>query len=219
MVLEKSTALAMRCPTCGRLKIDQLNIFQLSGNRVHEIYCDCGSKKMSVQKKGSDHITLKYYCIICNHEHKAILPAQEFWSRNKVGSLLCHETKLNLGYYGPYELIKEKLKEQQKELDSMANDLGFDDFADPEVMLAILDYLHDIAAQGNLFCECGSHDINVDLSSDKIKLSCNNCGTTRNIPAENRQDLEMLKEKGELMLNMSVANKNKTNPKDPWINI
>lgn len=217
MVLEKSTALAMRCPTCGRLEIEQLNIFQLSGGNSHDIYCECGSKKMSITKKGTDHINLDYYCIICDHEHSTLIPAQEFWSKNKVSSILCLETKLNLGYFGPYKLIKEKVRKQQKELDSMANDLGFEDFADPELMLAILDYLHDIAAQGNLFCECGSHDINVDLNSDEIKLSCNNCGATKKIPAQNRQELDYLKQKGELMLKIPAEAGN--NPKDPWINI
>lgn len=99
----------------------------------------------------------------------------------------------------------------------MANDLGFDDFADPELMLAILDYLHDIAANGSLFCQCGSHDINVDLFSDQIRLICNNCGAARIVSAKKSKDLDYLKQKGELMLNIPAGTGN--NPKDPWINI
>lgn len=101
MVLEKSTALAMRCSTCGRLKIDQLNIFELSGDTSSDLYCECGSKKISVTKKGSDYIKVDYYCIICDHEHSVVLPAQNFWSKNKLSSLVCLETNLNLGLLWP----------------------------------------------------------------------------------------------------------------------
>ena len=217
MVLELSTALAMRCPTCGRLNIDQLNIFQLSGDTRHKIFCECGSHKMTVSKKGADHIVVEYYCIICDHEHSAMLSANKFWSKNHLSSLVCLETKLNLGYYGPYMLINEKLEKQQEDLNSMADELGYDDFSDPELILAILDYLHDIAANGGLFCECGSHDISIDLSSEKVKLICNNCQATYVVPVSSRKDLDRLKKLDELVLDLQAGTTK--NPKGPWINI
>jgi predicted nucleic acid-binding Zn finger protein len=217
MVLELSTALAMRCPTCGRLDINQLNIFQLSGDIRHEIYCECGSHKMTVSKKRSDYIVVEYYCIICDYEHSVVLPGNKFWSKNHLSSLSCLETNLNLGYFGPYRLIAEKLEKQQEELDSMADELGYDDFSDPELILAILDYLHDIAANGNLFCECGSHDINIDLSSEKVKLICNNCRASYVVPVNSRKELDRLKKLDELVLDFQPgATKN---PRGPWINI
>ena len=217
MVLELSTALAMRCPICGRLNIDQLNIFQLSGDTRHKIYCECGSHKMTVSKKGADYIVVEYYCIICDYEHSVLLSGNKFWSKRHLSSLVCLETNLNLGYYGSYELINDKLQKQQEELDSMADELGFNDFSDPELILAILDYLHDIAANGNLYCECGSHDISIDLSSERVKLICNKCQASYVVPVTSRKDLDKLKKLDHLVLDFQ-AGKTK-NSRGPWINI
>ncbi|MFW5855637.1 MAG: hypothetical protein ACOCVB_00035 [Bacillota bacterium] len=218
MVLELSTALAMRCPTCGRLDIDQLNIFQLSGGSSHHIDCECGNRKMTVAKKGTDYISISYYCIICEKEHSVVIPARRFWTPERLQSLVCVETNLNLGYYGSYRLIDRKLKKQQEELNSMANELGFDDFVDPELMLSILDYLHDIAANGNLFCECGSHDIDIDLFSDRIKLICKDCQASFTIPATSRRDLDKLKKLDELIIDLSTGGISQYS-RGPWINI
>jgi len=87
----------------------------------------------------------------------------------------------------------------------MANELGFDEFADPEVMLEILDYLHDIAATGGLYCECGSHNINIELFSDKLELSCNSCSAVKQIPASKRADLDAIKKLDEIIVNFSTS--------------
>lgn len=206
MVIELSTALAMRCPICGRLDVHQLNVFQLLEDEPHNFYCRCGSNKASITRKGGRYIAVDYYCIICDEEHTIIIPRKLFWSRNRLNSLLCLETDLNLGYYGPYKLIKVELDRQQQELDLMANELGFDDFADPEVMLEMLDYLHDLAAAGGFYCQCGNHDINIELFSDRLELSCNNCGSFMQVPASCSGDYNSLKELGEIVIKLNPAN-------------
>lgn len=217
MVIELSTAFAMRCPTCGQLETHQLNIFHLSGDKSHDIYCECGSKKASISKKGTKYIQIRYYCIICDHDHSITVPKEVFWTKNHLSPLVCLDTDLNLGYFGSYSLIKKEIDRQQEELDSMANELGFEEFVDPEIMLGTLDYLHDIAALGGLLCECGSHDINIDLYSDRIQLGCNKCNSNLLIPASSKKDLEKLKKLDEVIIR-SGQEKFK-NSKDPWINI
>ncbi|ACL70552.1 hypothetical protein [Halothermothrix orenii] len=216
MVIEHSSAFAMRCPTCGRLEVNQLNIFQLSGNKTHRIKCQCGRQKVSFKRKGRKFISIKFYCIICDREHVTVIPRDEFFTKNHLNVLVCPNTELNLGYYGSYLLLREELNRQQEELNSIANEMGFDDFNDPEIMLEVLDHLHDIAAEGSLFCECGSHDINIDLFSDKIQLLCNNCNSSLVVPASTREDVDLLKNKDEVIIKMS---KKPGSSKDPKINI
>lgn len=215
MVLELSTAFAMRCPVCGRLEVDQINIFQLSGNRKHTIYCECGSEKAIISRKGSSYLVMDYYCIICDYKHSIVIPKEKFWTKNHLNILGCLETDLSLGYYGPYKLIKEELESQQRDLASLADELGFDDFIDPELMLEVLDYLHDSAANSNLYCECGSHDINIELFSDKVELTCNNCQASLIIPAAYREDLVRLKMSDEIVLSFSPEST--IHSKHPWI--
>jgi len=216
MLLEYSTAFALRCPTCGRLDTDKVHIFDLSGNKKHDIFCECGTKKASITRMDARHIKLDYYCIICEEEHSVIITASDFWSKNHLNTLVCTNTNLNLGYYGPHSLLKKELRKQQEELDSMANDLGFDDFVDPELMLEVLDYLHDAAAAGKLVCECGSHNINIELFSDSLELSCNNCGAKLSISASSENDLKKLRMSDEIVLKYNPGNKKKEKPN--WMN-
>ncbi|MFW5991590.1 MAG: hypothetical protein ACOCQN_00165 [Halanaerobiaceae bacterium] len=205
MVIEKSTAFAMRCPTCGRLDVEQINIFQLSGDGEVVFRCDCGTTKATIRKRGGSYISVNYYCIICDKPHSIVLPKNIFWSRKHLNTLHCLDTDLNLGYFGSYRLIREELERQQEELNSMANELGFDEFADPEVMLEILDYLHDIAATGGLYCECGSHNINIELFSDKLELSCHHCNARLKISAAKRADLDNIKKMDEIIISFTTG--------------
>ncbi|MFW5980429.1 MAG: hypothetical protein ACOCRB_00260 [Halanaerobiaceae bacterium] len=215
MVIELSTAFALRCSGCGDIKIDQINVFQLSGNQKHKIYCECSNEKSIIQKKGK-YIEITFYCILCDYEHKLIIPEKKFWLKDSYNSLVCPNTDLNLGYYGSYKKIIELIKKQQEDLNSMANELGFDDFANPEILLEVLDYLHDIAARGDLSCECGSYDIYIDLASDEVRLSCGYCNSQMSIPAASRKDLIQLRKSDKLQLESSSGT---GNSKDPWINM
>ncbi|MFW6238585.1 MAG: hypothetical protein ACOC5A_05075, partial [Halanaerobiales bacterium] len=145
MALEISTAFALRCPECGHIDLEQINIFQLSGGAQFILRCDCGGEMGTIVRRDSGSISLNYNCLICNKEHSLVITPRKFWSTSRLFSLDCLETDLNLGYYGSYSHLCEKLAQQKEELDSLASELGFDDFADPEVMLDILDRLHDIA--------------------------------------------------------------------------
>ncbi|MFW6034650.1 MAG: hypothetical protein ACOCRZ_00195 [Halothermotrichaceae bacterium] len=205
MVVDLSTAFAMRCPDCGRLDVHHINIFQLSGDRRLDFVCECGTRKAVLKRKGKKYISITYYCIICEKEHRVILPRGVFWARKHLNSLVCLDTDLNLGYFGSYKLIREELNRQQEELDSMADELGFDDFANPEIMLEILDYLHDIAAAGGLYCECGSHNINIELFSEKLELSCNNCNSVRQISASTKDDLTRIKSLDEIIIKFTAG--------------
>lgn len=205
MLLELSTAFAMRCSECGRMELNIIDIFHLSGKQKVSLQCECGTHKAIISRKGSDYISIRYYCIICDSEHNIVLPRKVFWSKRHLNSIVCFESDLNLGYFGSYKLVNEELERQQEELNSMANDLGFDEFINPEIMLGILDYLHDIAAKSSLYCECGNHNINIELFSDRLEISCNNCFAVKKIPASTREDLDKIKKLDEIILNISTG--------------
>ena len=212
MVVELSIAFAIRCPDCGRLGVDRVNIFQLSGNKGYSIYCECGSRKAVIRREKSGRITINYQCIICDYSHSIVINKDQYWSNTCINSIYCPETNLNLGYYGSYKLIKAELDRQQEELDLMADELGIDDFVNPELMLNILDFLHDLSAGGYLYCECGCHDIYIELFYDRVELTCNNCSATLTISATSVKDLNKLKIMDEIVLKLKHS-------RGPWINI
>lgn len=204
MVIELSTTFAIRCGMCSSLELYQLNIFDLSGDKNCDIFCKCGSQLLSITRKGSKYLSIKYYCIICDLEHTVLIPNSIFWTKNRVNSLLCLETGLNLGYYGSYTKLQRELDRQQKELDLMANDLGFADFVNPEIILEVLDFIHDMAELGVLFCECGCSDLNIELFFDSLELTCNNCNSAIIIPAANKNHLNKLKKMNEVVIKLNT---------------
>ena len=218
MVLELANLFAMRCPACGRLGTDPVNIFDLSGKSQKHLSCGCGSEKAVIWRNDKKKIGIRYYCIICEVTHRKLISASKFWSKDELHSFHCLKTGLNLGYYGPYHLIRAELDRQQAELNSMADELGFEDFVDPELMLEILDYLHDLAASGRLVCACDSKDINVELFFDRVELNCNDCQASLNVPAASREDIKHLRSCSEVVLDVSPPSPSSPN-KDPWINI
>ncbi len=210
MLIDKNIALAIRCSKCGLLDIHQLNIFHLSGQKKVSLRCECGHQKINLYRE-KDDINLSPYCLVCGKRHDINLDHKKFWTKNTVKSLNCPRTGLNLGYYGPYYILQSKIDRQQKELELLAAGLGFDDFTDPEIMLSVLDLLHDFAANGSLNCECGSKDIGIDLSEDEIHLNCFQCPGRLNISAVNLADLKFLENLTEIVLKYK-SNKSPLNP-------
>lgn len=216
MVINLSTTVALSCPACGRLERDKINIFELPVGELKQIRCSCGAEKGSLKRKENSYIEINYFCLNCNKAHRMYISPEKFWQSEGVNTLSCKDEGLNPGYFGPPEKVDRELKREKEELDLMAQELGFDDFENPEIMLESLAYLDDLAATGSFRCECGSHDINIELFSDKIILICNQCSTHLNIPAAQESDLKKIRQLNSVELH-SIQGESK-NSLDPWIN-
>lgn len=88
----------------------------------------------------------------------------------------------------------------------MANDLGFDEFVNPEIMLEVLDYLDDIAASGRLYCDCGSHNINIELFLIGLNFPVITV-MLLNRSRLQKDDLEAVKKLDEIKVNISTKTK------------
>ncbi len=212
MVIEYFTTISLRCPVCGRLDIHPISIFDFSGKSGKDIYCECGYRKVKLGNKNFKRFWIQFSCIICEMEHTLYYTPAEFWGLRLL-TIHCPDTDLKLGYLGPEILVQGEIQDQQQDLDDMIKDLGFDDyFRDPEVMLGVLDILHDIAETGGLFCQCGNRNIDIDMYPDKIELLCRNCQGITMINARTVSDLEQLKETKRVIL---IKGKNTALHSDP----
>ncbi len=199
MIIEKTASLALRCSDCGKLETHKLNIFHLSGDNKLYLDCECGHNKIEVRRSGGDFI-VSPYCLACGRYHKISIPEKRVWNVSRVQTLSCPRTRLNLGYYGPFSLLQHEIDRQQRELELLTDGLGFDDFADPKVMLTALDILHDFAARGELNCECGSREVHIELLSEQIVLTCQVCAGGLSIPASSPHDINRLESFDNLLL-------------------
>jgi hypothetical protein len=217
MVIKFSTAVALSCPACGRLEKDVVNIFELPLGELKQLRCSCGAEKASLLRKENAYIEIYYFCLNCNQAHKMVISPEKFWHSQNLNPLPCKEEGLNPGYFGPPEKVSREIRKEKEELNLMAEELGFDDFKNPEIMLQALDIIDDLAFKGSISCECGSEDINIEIFSERIQLICNNCSSHLDISASNNYDLEKLRHLNSVKLH-NVQGKTK-NSLDPWINL
>lgn len=200
MLINLATTIALSCPACGRLEKEKLNVFELPIDKLVHLSCSCGAEKTSLVRKKNSDIEINYFCLHCNTAHQLQISQQKFWYSKNLNLLSCEKTGLNPGFFGPPPLINEELKKERRDLELMAEELGFDEFKNPDIMLQVLDFIHDIAAEGALKCECGSDNLNIELFSDEIQLICSCCGAYLNIAASNKDDLASLKQLNKIQL-------------------
>ncbi|HAA89178.1 MAG: Uncharacterized protein XD63_1116 [Thermoanaerobacterales bacterium 50_218] len=200
MLVATDVAVALRCPNCGRIKFQGLSLFTFSAQKTVRFTCTCGTPLLVISTKDRRVFYIQLDCIMCEGRHLFQHTLREIWSSD-VLSLACEETGIEVCFLGPPEEVKRCIEEQERSLKEMAEDLGFSDyFANPEVMYEVLDFLHNIAEEGKLSCECGNFQIEVEIFADRIELRCPGCGAMGIINAESEEDLETLKDTWEIRL-------------------
>jgi|SRR6056297_59145 len=212
MLLDKTIELALCCHKCGRLEKTKINIFELRNGHFLNLKCSCGCAKARIKKKGENHLQFEYNCVLCDGHHRRLFDQKKFWSFHYIDQIKCLETGLEIGFYGPSDLIDDELNKQKNELEIMADELGLNDYQKPELLLEVFNIVHDRATLSKLYCECGSDDIDVKLYFNKIELKCRNCGSTLNIFAETEEQLNEIKNKDKIII------KNKSMTKSGWSN-
>lgn len=194
MLLNTGTTLAMRCSSCGKLDFHHLSAFSLSGGKAAKISCSCGATKLILGTKKFKQYWLQIPCILCETNHLVYYTHKKLWS-DEVSYLYCSDTNVELGFLGPEEKVKIIAESYESNLESLIDELGYDDyFHNPEIMFEVLNNLHDIAEAGYLYCQCGNYQIEVDIFPDRIELNCRDCDSISIIYAETEEDLQIIKE-------------------------
>jgi anti-sigma factor RsiW len=82
-----------------------------------------------------------------------------------------------------------------EELEALADDINSEGyFHNSDIMYEVLNCLHEIAEQGELYCQCGNLKIEVELFPDCLELHCRNCDSINIIYAETEDDLNVIRQ-------------------------
>lgn len=196
MIITTETTVALRCPICGKLDYHSLSLFAFANNGRQEIKCSCGAVKLSIVSK-RDKFWLQVNCIYCEQVHYIPFKRRDFYSKKPI-AFYCFETDLDLGFLGPHGEL-EKLTESLD--DALESHLEQEDyFENPKIMFEILNILHDIAEEEDLYCHCGNHNIEIDILPKGIELSCGRCNSTLFVPAEKEGDLLAAKQLNNIVI-------------------
>lgn len=201
MIIDASTTIAYKCSSCGTFEFVNITLFELSSGREAVYNCRCNGSTLVINKENADSYRIAIPCIGCGTDHTYILERKDFIKQD-ISIFYCPKTGIQQCFIGSDKDVRKKIDILEKEFDELINMFGYDSyFTNTQVMFDSLNIVHDIAAKGNLFCECGNDDIELLLLSDKIYLRCKKCPAIKIINASTNEHLrENLKLKQLLLL-------------------
>ena len=227
MILEpKSTTVAYRCPSCGSGIMSAVGVFNLSADRVR-LKCsnpDCASTKKDKESEGSYRdnaalditlaadgtVRLSVPCIFCGKPHVYNVNTSLFYGR-EVFMLPCPYSGINICFMGDANHVKAELARNELELLDLLEENGIESFRDldaeeaalpdPQIMEIVTFVIHDLDAEGKIYCKChpeGSEpketddtfnltasydgDYAAELTADGMRVYCKKCGSEKVIP-------------------------------------
>ena len=76
-----------------------------------------------------------------------------------------------------------------KDLNLLDRFLFAEAMEDPQVLLEVLNMVHDLAAQGEISCACHQTQLAAEVLDGGVLLTCRSCGAKHLVPARNERDL------------------------------
>lgn len=201
MLIDTSIVLAYKCSSCGTYSFFDVSFFGITSGKKQTLKCKCGKTCTSIKKYNSFIYNISISCIACGDVHIFSLDRKQMLSRRGANTIYCPKTNVPLCFIGNDNDVRKKVDVLEKELDDLISKYGYDNyFRNTQVMFDSLNRIHDLAEQGNLFCECGSTEIQMFLFSDKIFLKCEICSASKVVYAASNQDLKRILLKRQILL-------------------
>ena len=192
MILEpKKTTVAYRCPECGAGVLSIVGMFSLSANRL-KLKCDCGKSELDVVLQ-DDKVRLTVPCIFCRKPHVFTVNKQIFYGRD-LFVIPCPYSDINICFMGEENHVRAELARSELELLDMLEENGISDFSafggdgevlpDPQVFEIIMFVIHDLEAEGKIYCRCpdGEGEYDAEMTDGGIRIFCRKCGAQSIIP-------------------------------------
>ncbi len=193
MLIKPEIYLVARCPRCQEyILYRSLSLFSLRGTRPKTVTCRCGAKAFVLRLSGKKHLYVDTDCPYCLIKHSYIYELSELKKEYPL-SLNCNDTEMHLAYLGQRETVLNALNEEGTLIISYADSLE-EYFAQPSIMARALQQINRLFALDAISCgNCGGHNFNLEVQSQRIGIHCNKCGAQVWILARRPSDLLMLK--------------------------
>lgn len=192
MVINTVSALALYCARCGNIELHNVSRFALNNNSRHQLACSCGQVQGSIAGAGRCQYLLDIPCVLCETNHLIFLDNRLF-RQAAASKIYCVEDNLELGFFGNTAAIAEIIARHKQQVARMTSEMAeqpdSQGVENSQILLEILNRVHDIAEQGGIYCCCGSTDVEASVLVDAIAVSCSQCDGRLLIPAKDEQDL------------------------------
>lgn len=200
MVLATNTTVAIQCPHCGEIEFKVLSLFSFAKQERKNLTCHCGTSLFSVASRNRRQFNLSFHCAFCGEIHYLRLNRRAIWGK-EVLPLGCPQVEAAVGFIGPKQKVTQACQEREKSIGQLAAELGYEEeFENPEVMLRLLDHLHQLAKAGDLGCRCGNRHLSFELLPDRIELYCEYCEALGIIYADSAEKIRPVESMSSLYL-------------------
>jgi len=190
MIIDTGATIAFKCSSCGTFEFFNISLFKLLYKKEYCFRCRCGNSSLQLTRKNNREYKLSMPCLSCGGRHEYVLTRKDLISRD-INVFYCTQTGMQQCFIGCDDDVLNRIDTLERELDELIDMFGYDSyFKNTRVMIDTLNRIHDIAEQGNLYCECGNNDIELLLFPDRVELNCRLCSGTKVINAGSNDDLK-----------------------------
>lgn len=182
-----------------------VDVFSLGADMI-KLKCDCHKSEMSIVKQGDGKIRLTVPCILCPKPHTFVVSPAIFFGKEQF-FLQCPYSDINICFLGEQNYVKAELARCELELLDIMEKNGISDFSalhndeeededlpDPEIQQIALFVLHELEAEGKIYCRCEHKEeisedkYELEIRNDGILVRCRDCGAQRLISTDNYLD-------------------------------
>lgn len=204
MLIDTSVTIVYKCTSCGSFEFFTISLFTLLYKKNCSLSCRCKKSCITIKQEGENNFLISTPCIGCGNEHTYLFAKKSILLGETI-VFNCPETGMQICFIGRDEAVRKKVDSLEEEFDELMDMYGYENyFHNTQVMFDTLNCIHDIALKGNLYCECGSENIDLVLLSDCILLRCGKCGVNNKIPAAKNKDLKELLTKRQLLITEDI---------------
>lgn len=200
MLLEGTLYLALYCAYCGKFERLDISLFDIKKGEELVVKSTCSENYITLKTYNFKKFYFSVPCFSCGTRHVYKYRLSSLLN-NRAKVFKCKLSKLNILCIGEKEYIDNIVKKSSEDLQELMRDSGFEDYiVNPHIMMEILNKIDYIAQKGNLSCDCGCKEIDINLFADRIELICMGCGSVSIIYAENNEDLKAIASKNRIVL-------------------
>lgn len=175
MLIRTAFSIALYCPRCGKLNLYDVSHFALREKPL-DLYCSCRYKQASVTFVGAKQLALRLPCVLCHSTHRLFFGRQVL-RYSEPEKIYCPSENFELGLIGRREAIEDTLRLHENTFCQLWQEgMKPEEIRSQRILLEVLNKVHDIASEQNIYCMCGSHQMTADILPEGVLLTCLSCG-------------------------------------------
>lgn len=190
MIVQTGFSVALYCQRCGKIHVHDVPYFIGNADKI-KFYCKFKHEQATLIRTKSHFFRLQIPCVVCNSVHEAVFSLHQLM-RMRVEKIYCANDFFELGYIGKRQAIKEILRFNRHSFERMDGENHGEKIEKQQILLEVINRIHDIAEVDGIICPCGSKAIAADILGSAVRLTCCHCGNYELLAAGSERDLAEL---------------------------